>query len=429
MRLTFKKGVHPSWERVGGAKQSVKFLDPKKVIIPLQQHIGAVCDPLVNIGDSVSCYQKIGDSRQSISAAVHSSVSGNVIDICDYFSPSGFLVKSVIIESSMQNGPVLGSDPDVDSYGQKKILDIIRDSGIVGLGGAGFPAHIKLQPSKPVDTLIVNGCECEPYLTCDYSLMLENTQDIIEGIRLELKVLGIRNAFIALEANKPDAIAAFGRLLEADKDISVAVLRTKYPQGAEKLLIYSVLGRVCRHSALPMDAGVIVSNVATAKAIFDAVYYRKPLVERIVTVAGAVKNPQNILVKIGTPVRDIIDFCGGYVGKPKKLVVGGPMMGVANYTDEIPVTKLTGGILVLDNVPDETVVPCINCGRCVDVCPYNLLPTTIAKASQKENWQLAQLYYAAECMECGCCSYVCPSKIPLVQHIRLAKLEMARRKK
>lgn len=429
MFKSFKKGVHPREEKLTQDKPIILGPIPKKVIIPLQQHIGQACEPIVNIGDKVKLYQKIAEPKGKISAAVHSSICGKVVDICEFPTPLGISTKSIVIERNDEKEQQLDFDKSADNYNPRQLLDLIREAGVVGLGGACFPTHIKLQPTKPIDTLIVNGCECEPFLTNDHRLMLEKAEEIIKGAKIELKILGIEKAMIAIERNKEDSIAHFEKLLKDEKDISVVCLKTKYPQGAEKILIKAVLNRNCRHSALPMDVGVIVSNVATAKAIYNAVYYKKPLVERVVTVTGDVNSPQNILVRIGTLVRDLINFCNGYRGTPAKLIAGGPMMGVANYTDEVPVTKGTTGILVLNRLQEETKIHCVNCSRCVDACPYNLLPTTIAKASEKSNWQLAELYHAMECMECGCCAYVCPSKIPLVQHIRLAKAEIAKVRK
>ena len=429
MFSSFKRGLHLADSKLSAEAKIVVAPVPKRVVIPLQQHIGQICEPLVRIGDKVKLYQKIADSNALVSAPVHSSVSGVVLDIREHPSPNGLSVMSIIIEKSDEKEMNLDYDAGAESYDAKRILGLIREAGIVGLGGAAFPTHVKLQPKKHVDTLIVNGCECEPYLTADYRLMLEKTEEIVKGIRLELKVLDIESAIVAIEDNKPMAVQAMKNALAGDKDISVVTLKTKYPEGAEKLLIKVLLGRKCKHSSLPSDVGVLVSNVATCRAVHDAVYCKKPLVERVVTVTGDVRNPKNLLVRIGTQFSDVIKFCGGHTGVASKLISGGPMMGTANFTDEVPVTKATTGIIVMDKIDRHKEMHCIGCGRCVDACPYDLMPTIIAKASAKSNWQLAELYYAMECMECGCCAYVCPSRIPLVQHIRLAKQEISKLKK
>jgi electron transport complex protein RnfC len=422
--LTFKKGVFPHEAKLTSSSQIVAAHLPTKVILPLQQHIGAQCEPLVKIGDKVTICQKIAESNNPNSVPIHASISGTVVDIADYATPLGFETRSIVIEqgNAAEAQPKL---PQAD-YSQQQLLDVIKEAGIVGLGGAAFPTHLKLQPKQHVDTLILNGCECEPYLTSDHRLMLEHAKEIIMGLRVEMKVLGVSKAYIAIESNKSDAMLALQKELPNNSEIAVVALKTKYPEGAEKILIKAVTGRYCRHTKLPSEVGVVVSNVATAKAIHDAVYLGKPLIERVVTVTGAVANPQNLLVRIGTPVRELLDFCKA--SNFQMLIVGGPMMGISQYTDQVPVINGTTGILVFDHAEEQHISHCIRCGRCVDACPYNLLPTTIAKASQKGMYMLAELHYAMECMECGCCAYVCPSKIPLVQHIRLAKAEIAKRK-
>jgi electron transport complex protein RnfC len=424
--FTFKKGVLLPEEKLTAKSPIVVAPLPDKVVIPLQQHIGAPCEPLVKVGERVRIYQKIADTKIPNSAPIHASASGTVVDIADFPSPLGVDAKSIVIERNGDKEPDLRKK-DVESYSSKRLLELVRESGIVGLGGAAFPTHLKLQPQKPVDTIILNGSECEPYLTSDHRLMLEHAQDIIMGLRVEMKILGVQKAYIGIEDNKRDAVLSLQKFVENDKTIKVVELKTKYPEGAEKILIKAILNRECPHSSLPSEVGVVVSNVATAKAIYDAVYYERPLIERVVTVTGAVKKPQNLLVRIGTPLKILLDFCKS--SEPQKIVVGGPMMGVAQYTDQVPVTKATTGIVVFDKPVEERPMHCIRCGRCVDACPYNLVPTTIAKASEKGKFQLAELYHAMECMECGCCSYVCPSNIPLVQHIRVAKAEIMKGKK
>ena len=427
MLKTFKRGVYLLESKLTAHKKIMEAELPKKAIIPLQQHIGAVCEPLVKKGGNVKKYQKIGDSKAPISAPVHASISGKVTEIKEYPHPLGRNVLSVVIEGDGKDEPITFERKDVEKLSKEELLDIIKEAGIVGLGGATFPTHVKLNPpkEKQVQILIINGAECEPYLTTDHRVMLEFPDQIIKGIKLIMRITKVKKTFIAIENNKKDAI----KILEKqnnNSDIKIVSLKTKYPQGAEKILIKSITKKEVPSGGLPMDVGVIVHNIGTVKAIYDAVYENKPLIERIITVTGAVKEPKNVLVRIGTPIKDIIQQCGGYLGEPKKIIIGGPMMGLAQSTDNIPITKGTSGILVQNKqtVAKEKESYCIKCARCVDVCPINLMPTLIAKASEKKNFKLAKEYGALDCFECGCCAYVCPSKIPLVQKIKEAKQEI-----
>jgi len=426
---TFKRGVHFLELKFTASKKIVKAALPKKVVIPLQQHIGAICEPLVKVGDHVKKYQKIGESKSFVSAPVHASVSGKVTEIKEYPHPLGKKILSIVIESDGKDEEIAEKPMGIEKLSKEQLLEIIKEAGIVGLGGATFPTHIKLSPPKEkrINTLIINGAECEPYLTTDHRVMLEFPDQIIKGIKLIMRITGVKRTFIGIENNKKDAI----QILEKknnNSDIKIIPLKTKYPQGAEKILIKSIIKKEVPSGGLPMDIGVIVHNVGTVKAIYDAVYENKPLIERVITVTGAVKEPKNILVRIGTPVKDIIQQCSGYLGEPKKLIIGGPMMGLAQHTDEVPIIKGTSGILVQNkqtiNTEEESY--CIKCGRCVDVCPINLMPTLIAKYAEKEKFDLAKEYGALDCFECGCCAYVCPSKIPLVQQIKIAKNEISK---
>jgi len=315
-----------------------------------------------------------------------------------------------------------------------EIKDKIGQAGIVGMGGATFPTMVKLSPpaAKPIDTVILNGAECEPMLTADHRLMLESPEDVVRGLQIVLKVLGAKSGFIGVEENKPDAVETLRKA--APKGIEVVPLKVKYPQGAEKQLISACLGRSVPSMGLPMDVGVVVHNVGTAKAISDAVVLGKPLIERIVTISGsAVERPANLLVRVGTPIREVVDFLGGVRGDLGKLIVGGPMMGFAQRTDEAPVTKATSGLLLFsrDEVRTDPPLPCIRCGRCIRACPMRISPTDIASYSRLKMTEQAEAADAMDCMECGTCAYGCPSGIPLVQEIRLGKalINASRKKK
>jgi electron transport complex protein RnfC len=396
----------------------------------LQQHIGAVCRHLVDEGDSVKVGQKIGDSDAFVAAPVHSSVSGIVKDIRDMNTPTG-LMKCIVIESDGQNEihESVQPKPNIEQLDKEEILKGIREAGIVGMGGAAFPTHVKLSPppDKKIDTLILNGAECEPYLTSDHRLMLERPEYILYGIKLIMKALSISTAFIGIEDNKPDVIRLMGELTKNEQGVSVVPLKAKYPQGAEKQLIYACTKRQVPSGKLPMEVGVVVSNVGTASAIGEAFKTGLPLVKRIVTVTGSgIKEPRNLDVKIGTYFKDVIEQCGGYKENPGKLIMGGPMMGIAQYTDEIPCIKGTSGILVLDEKEAKFPEPknCIRCGKCVGACPIHLMPLLISAYYEKNLLKSAEEMHALDCIECGSCSFVCPSKRHLVTSIRAAKQEI-----
>ncbi len=433
----FIGGIHPSYNKVT-RKDSIKVAPlPKKVILPLQQHIGAPCEPLVGKNDIVKVGQKIAGSKSFVSAPIHASISGKVLSIAKAPHPVLGECNAIVIESDGKVGwdKSVKKRENVGKLGKDELRNIIKEAGIVGLGGAAFPTHVKLSspPEKKIDTVILNGAECEPYLTCDHRIMLEQAEKVIKGFQIIIKFLEAKNCYVGIENNKENAIALFEEKLQymgLKEKIRVVRLRTIYPQGAEKNLIYSITKRKVPAGGLPMDAGCIVQNVQTAKAIYDAVYEGRPLIERVVTITGAVKEPKNLLVKIGTPVKELIEFCGGYEGSVGKVICGGPMMGIAQYTDEIPMIKGSSGILVQrEEVIKEEERDCIRCGRCVDKCPMLLMPTVIAQYAKKDELDKCEEYFALDCYECGCCSYVCPSKIPLVHWIKYAKGELMKRKK
>lgn len=434
--LSFRGGVHPPHFKEPTARLSIeKAAEPKIVTIPLRQHIGAPCEPIVKPGDNVKVGQKIGEASAFVSAPIHSSVSGVVREVKEKLTPSGE-VKCVVIESDGLNElhESVVSKGDIESLSAEEIKNIIKEAGIVGMGGAGFPTHVKLSPPPDIkiDTIILNGAECEPYLTADHRLMLENPQDIIYGLKAMMKATSVEKAYIGIEDNKPDAIASMKEAAKDEEGINIVGLKTKYPQGAEKQLIYACTQREVPSGGLPMAVGVIVNNVGTSAAIANAIKNGMPLVERICTITGkGIKEPKNLLIKVGTNFKEIIDQCGGYNGTPGKIIMGGPMMGISQHTDEIPSTKTTSGILVFS--PEEAKLPkprpCIKCGKCVEICPAFLQPVYISAYSLNNMHENAEKYNALDCIECGSCSFICPSKRPLLQSIRVAKREILAKKR
>ena len=429
--FTFKQGVHPPYKKVLSKDKPIQKAGiPEKIVIPLVQHIGAPCKPDVAVGDAVKEGQMIGKACGFVSAPVHSPVSGKVKRIEKAPHPLGQNILSVIIQPN-GNGERAYMEPmgeKINKLDPTSMLSHILNAGIVGLGGAAFPAHVKFSPpkGKPIDTLIINGCECEPYLAADHRLMLEHPDDLLLGARMIGKVLGVKNIIIAIESNKPDAIKTIDHAA-AHGEIVCMVTETKYPQGAEKVLIKALLNREVPSGGLPMDVGVVVSNVGTALAVCEAVRDGKPLIERVVTITGnAVKNSVNYLVKIGTPVINLIEQAGGTTGTPGKFIMGGPMMGIAQSSFDVPVIKGTSGILILkkEDYMEEEHRPCIKCSFCVQSCPISLLPSTLSLIAEAKKWGLAEKYGVNDCIECGSCAYVCPSKRPIVQFIKTAKLKL-----
>ena len=429
---TFKGGAHVEHHKNTNEKATVIMPVPSKAVIPMLQHIGAVCTPLVKKGDMVKVGQKIGDSEAFVSSPIHSSVSGKVTDVKPYLYPGGMEVMSVEIETDGLQELWEGISPP-DRLDKSAMVKAIRESGIVGLGGAGFPTHVKLSPppGKPIDVLIINGAECEPYITSDYREMLENTDDIIEGINIVKSIVGAKKAYIAIESNKPEALKLLEKKAGFSGDFEVIGLKTRYPQGAEKQLIYAATKRKVPAGGLPSDIGVVVQNINTVAFIAKYMRTGMPLISRRITVDGsAVKSPANVEVLIGTQLKDVFEFCGGFIEKPAKVIMGGPMMGVAQFSLDTSVLKQTNAILALSAkdavLPEESV--CIRCGRCVMTCPMNLMPLYINASVQLRDYDSAKAYSVNDCIECGCCSYVCPAKRHLVQSIRLAKTELRKKK-
>lgn len=401
----------------------------KLVYIPLSQHLGKICHPIVKMGDVVTLGQKIASIEANVFSPIHSSVSGKVVSIQDWPHPVLGRCKAIVIENDGQDRTENlkpRTQEEIDVLSAEAIRSIVQEAGIVGMGGATFPTHIKLNPPKPVDTLIINGAECEPYLTGDYRLMIEKTQEIIRGIELVVRCLGVQNVIIAIEDNKPQAIEKFK---SSAKTFQIKALKSQYPQGGEKQLIKNVLKKEVPSGKLPFDIGVVVHNVATIFAIYEAIYLNKPLYERLVTVTGTpLSNPKNLLVRIGTPIKELIDFCAPLKAEPAKIITGGPMMGIAQFSDDVPVIKSTNGVVLLNEkeakIQEEEY--CIRCGACLRACPAGLMPCLINLASEKEMWTEAKAYKALDCIECGLCNYVCPANRKLTQSIKRTKLELSR---
>lgn len=436
--LTFIGGVHvPHRKKSTESLLIEKAKEPDVVYIPLHQHVGAPCEYLVKVGDVVKVGQKIGQSDAFVSAPVHSSVSGTVKKITSMSTPTGQNIKCVVIESDGKNELHESVKPkgNLDDLTPKEIIDIIKEAGITGMGGAGFPTHVKLAPppDKKIDTILINGAECEPYLTADHRLMVEYSDKIVFGLKAIMKAVGVNRGFIGIEKNKPDAILALKEAAKDESNIQVVTLKVKYPQGDEKRLINAILGRVVPSGGLPMDVGALVCNTSSTKAIADAILEGKPLYERVTTITGkGVKDPKNLLVKIGTPFKDLIAQCGGFSeNSPGKIISGGPMMGISQYSIAVPIIKGSNGILILtkDEAKTPQVSPCIKCGKCVQVCPVHLQPLYISAHSLKGSFDKAEKYNALDCVECGSCSFVCPAKRPLVESIRVAKREIIAKKK
>jgi electron transport complex protein RnfC len=429
--LTFRGGVHPREDKEATEHKPVEVLPlPARVYIPLSQHTGAPSKTVVEKGSPVKTGTLIGEPAGRISAATHASVSGTVADVADLPHPlTGRRGPTVIIDSD-------GADTlddaikerDYSGFTVEQIVETLRLSGVVGMGGAAFPTYFKLTPpkEKPIDTLLINGCECEPFLTADHRLMIEQPAEIVEGVTIMAKALGVKNVIIVIEDNKPDAVKTMTTAAAAS-GFKVRKLKTKYPQGAEKQLIKATVKREVPSGGLPMDVGCVVQNVGTALAARDALRFSRPLFERVTTVTGpGIREPKNLRVRIGTPVRTLIDFCGGYATEVGKLIMGGPMMGIAVSSDEVPVVKGTSGVLVLGRA--ATVFPehdCIRCGRCIQVCPMGLAPQRLNNLVRRGQLEAAKDEHVKDCIECGCCAYACPAKIRLVHQFKYAKSEIA----
>ncbi len=445
-RLTFGGGVHPVESKELSSDKAIKPGPvAKRLAVMLSQHVGAVCRALVRKGNVVQAGQKIGEADAFISACVHSPINGTVKEISLWSHPVLGRSGAIVIEP-LPHLPTkrfrfeVGADFDESGYTGEQICEAAGRAGMVGMGGAGFPTRVKIEPNPrlPKNTLIINGCECEPYITCDYRLMLERTNELLAGVKLARKASGCSRVLIAVEDNKPKAIEAIQAAVHRSNsgDISVVKVKTKYPQGGERQLITAVLNKVVPTGGIPPAIGVLVLNVSTAVAIAEAVVGEINLTHRVVTVTGeAIARPGNLDVAIGTPVSELIEFCGGVTKKSARVVLGGPMMGIAIADLSTPVLKTTNAVTVLTGRETEKSklaggeTPCIRCGKCLEVCPEGLNPTKIAHAVKNNMMELAGSYYITACIECGSCSYVCPANIDLSGHIKTGKLVLAKRKK
>lgn len=432
---TFKGGIHPPYQKDSTAHKVTEEAPlPQKVVIPLVQHVGAPNEPLVAVGDKVEEGQKIGESEAFISAPVHASLSGTVMAIEERTNFAGRAVSSVVIESESGQPDKWKEKRDVSTLEAEEIPRLAKEAGLVGLGGAAFPTHVKLSPpsDKPIDTVILNGCECEPFLTCDHRLLLEKPEEVIAGLELMMRAVKASKGILGVEANKMDAIDMLEGLVSSRDGIEVVPLEVKYPQGNEKMLIEAVTGRRVPPGKLPSEVGALVQNIGTTVALYEAAAFGKPVIERVVTVTGpGLKEPKNLVVKVGTSIDELIECCGGFAGSPGKVIMGGPMTGFAQQDLSAVVVKGTSGVVVLssESVEEEMERECVGCDKCVDACPMFLMPNMIVKYTKRAQYDKADFYGARDCFECGCCSFVCPSRIPHVAYVRIAKAEIAAAKK
>ena len=435
---TFKGGVHPYDGKDFAKDQPIRRIKPKEILVyPLSQHIGAPASPIVAVGDTILRGQKIAEAGGFVSAPVFASVSGTVKAIEPRHVATGDLVNSIIIENDgeMKETDFHGVE-DVASLSKEQIIEKVKEAGVVGMGGAGFPTHVKLSPKEPdkIEFIIANCAECEPYLTADYRRMLENPEELIGGMKIVLRLFDHAKGILGVEDNKLDCIQKLKELTKDEERIEVMPLKTKYPQGGERQLIYATTGRAINSKMLPADAGCIVDNVETLVAINRAVKEGKPVMDRIFTVTGdAVANPGNFEYCIGMSYAEILEEAGGFKEDPEKMISGGPMMGFAVFSLEIPTTKTSSSLLCFkkDDVSASEVTACINCGRCVSVCPEQIVPSRLAKMSQFHDSESFEKWNGMECIECGSCSYICPAKRPLAQYIKTMKKQILaeRRKK
>jgi len=436
---TFKRGIHPNEQKQYTENVPINYFLPptgSEIIFPLVMHLGAPCKPLVEKGQKVLVGEKIGDSDAFVCAPIHSSVSGIVKDIRPHLTVVGTIVNSIIVENDgeLTEHESIKPRESYDDLSGEEIVKIIREAGIVGLGGAGFPTHVKFSPppGKKIDTVIVNGCECEPYLTTDNRVMIEESSRLVIGLKIILKVIQGAKGIIAVEDNKPEAIKSLRKACEGLSDIKVAVVKTKYPQGCEKQLVTAITNREVPSGGIPIDVGCIVNNVDTVIAIHRAIFRGRPLMRKVVTITGgAIKNPGNYKVRIGTKLNDLVELAGGFKYNPEKIVVGGPMMGVAIFDTDVPIVKTTSGVLFLTE--EEAHIPpeknCIRCGSCVEHCPTGLIPTELNADILKEDGEAFVRHNGLDCIECGSCSYICPAKRRLAQAIRtIRRVELAKQK-
>ncbi|MCB2206586.1 electron transport complex subunit RsxC [bacterium] len=433
MFKTFPGGVHPPEEKELSEHCAFEVMPlPASVILPLSQHLGKQAKPLVDKRATVARGQVVAEADGFISAPVHAPIMGTVKSIGRENNSNGYMKEAlVIIPAKLKEDEEAPADVtmpplDAETATPDEIRARVKEAGIVGQGGAAFPTFVKLNPpeGRELESVIINGCECEPYLTRDDRFMLERPDAIVSGLRLIMRALGVQKGIIGIENNKPDAIASMQKAVQGFDGLEVCALQTKYPQGAEKMLIKAVNGREVPPGKLPLDVGVVIQNIGTAVAVHDAVTKGEPSVTAALTVTGrGIRTPKNLIVPVGTPIKDVIEFCGGLTEDAGKVIVGGPMMGVAQYNLEAPVMKATSGIVVLtkEEVRAREETNCLRCGKCVDACPLHLLPTRLARLAELNRLEEAEEYGITVCMECGSCAFTCPANIPLVQWLRLGK--------
>ena len=437
-KLTFRGGIHPyEGKELSKDHPIEKYLPKGDLVYPLSQHIGAPSVPCVKKGDTVLAGQKIADAGGFVSVPLHASVSGTVKGIEKHLNATGSMVDCIVIENDQQYQEVEYQESRLEDLTKEEILNRIKEGGVVGMGGAGFPTHVKLAPKDPsrIEYILVNGAECEPYITSDYRRMIEEPEKVVKGLQVILALFDSAKGYICIEDNKPDCIAKMKELVKDIDRIEVKEVMTKYPQGGERTLIYAATGREINSSMLPADVGCVVDNVETVISVYKAVILGRPVNRRVVTMSGdGIKEPKNLLVLSGTDMSELVDAAGGLKAKIAKAISGGPMMGFALYDLHVPCTKTTSAFLFLEHdavsEAQEIQTACINCGRCVSVCPGHVLPARLAKLAERGDMAGFEAMDGMECCECGCCSYICPAKRPLTQSIKsMRKMVLASRRK
>ena len=437
-KLTFRGGIHPyEGKELSKDHPIEKYLPKGDLVYPLSQHIGAPSVPCVKKGDTVLAGQKIADAGGFVSVPLHASVSGTVKGIEKRLNATGSMVDCIVIENDQQYQETEFQEARLEDLTKEEILNRIKEGGVVGMGGAGFPTHVNLAPKDPskIEYILVNGAECEPYITSDYRRMIEEPEKVVKGLQVILTLFDSAKGYICIEDNKPDCIAKMKELVKDIDRIEVKEMMTKYPQGGERTLIYAATGREINSSMLPADVGCVVDNVETVISVYKAVILGRPVNSRVVTVTGdGIKEPKNLLVLAGTDMSELVDAAGGLKGKIAKAISGGPMMGFALYDLHVPCTKTTSAFLFLEHdavsEAQEIQTACINCGRCVSVCPGHVLPARLAKLAERGDMAGFEALDGMECCECGCCSYICPAKRPLTQSIKsMRKMVLASRRK